>query len=116
MKEIWINLKLYFKRYDFYNFRDFFYIFPDFLIFIFYLKPFLKKIKNVLVCARDPLGCDVALRATWQRHADPRSAYVARLIYIYIILFIVTINRFSAFPIWEGSCPYKPSGIINPTV
>ena len=24
MKEIWINLELYFKRYDFYNFRDFF--------------------------------------------------------------------------------------------
>ena len=74
--------------------------FRIFLIFIFYLKPFLKKIKkNVLVCARDPRGCDVALRATWQRHADPRSAYVARLIYIYIILFIVNINRFSAFPI-----------------
>ena len=31
MKEIWINLELYFKRYDFYNFRDFsgfFLIFP----------------------------------------------------------------------------------------
>ena len=29
MKEIWINLELYFKRYDFYNFRDFFWIFFD---------------------------------------------------------------------------------------
>ena len=33
-----------------------------------------------------------------------------------VLFFIVNINRFSAFPIWEGSCPYKPSGIINPTV
>ena len=40
MKEIWINLELYFKRYDFYNFRDFFWIFPDFYDFIFYLKTF----------------------------------------------------------------------------
>ena len=29
MKEIWINLELSFKRYDFYNFRDFLWIFSD---------------------------------------------------------------------------------------
>ena len=29
MKEIWINLELYFKRYDFYNFRDFSDFFSD---------------------------------------------------------------------------------------
>ena len=28
MKEIWINLELYFESYEFYNFRDFFRIFP----------------------------------------------------------------------------------------
>ena len=28
MKEIWINLELYFKRYDFYNFKGFFLNFP----------------------------------------------------------------------------------------
>ena len=34
---------------------------------------------------RGPRGCDVARRATWQRHAGPRSAHVAReyIIYIY---------------------------------
>ena len=38
MKEIWINLELYFKRYDFYNFRDFFWIFPYFSDLNFYLN------------------------------------------------------------------------------
>ena len=32
MKEIWINLELYFESYEFSNFRDFF---PDFSEFIF---------------------------------------------------------------------------------
>ena len=35
MKEIWINLELYFKRYDFYNFLG---IFPDFHYFNFDLN------------------------------------------------------------------------------
>ena len=43
MKEIWINLELYFKRYDFYNFRDFFCIFPDFSDLYFLLKTVFKK-------------------------------------------------------------------------
>ena len=34
MKEIWINLELYFKRYDFYNFRDFSKFFLIFMILI----------------------------------------------------------------------------------
>ena len=38
MIEIWINLELYFKRYDFYNFRDFSGFFWIFYDFIFYLK------------------------------------------------------------------------------
>ena len=42
MKEIWINLELYFESYGFYNFRDFFRIFSD---FIFDLKR-LKEIKK----------------------------------------------------------------------
>ena len=48
MKEIWINLELYIKRYDFYNFRDFFWIFPDFYDLNFYLKTLKnnKKIKK----------------------------------------------------------------------
>ena len=32
MKEIWINLELYFKRYDFYKFRDFFLDFSDLIL------------------------------------------------------------------------------------
>ena len=34
--------------------------------------------------ARGPRGCDVARRATWQRHAGQRSAHVAREYTIYI--------------------------------
>ena len=40
--------------------------------------------KKRVQSARDPRGCDVARKATWQRHADPRSAYVARYTYIYL--------------------------------
>ena len=52
MKEIWINLELYFKRYDFYNFRDFFCIFPDFSDFYFLFKTVLKKNKKMFWFAR----------------------------------------------------------------
>ena len=49
MKEIWINLELYFKRYDFYNFRDFFWIFSN-LIFDLKLFKMIKKIgKNLFI-------------------------------------------------------------------
>ena len=82
MKEIWINLELYFKRYDFYNFRDFFLIFLIFLI-----KNDKKILKIIKKGSRGPRGCDVARKATWQRHADPRSALTWRDIY-YIISYI----------------------------
>ena len=59
MKEIWINLELYIKRYDFYNFRDFSWIFPDFSDLNFYLKTIkiLKIIKKV--------GHGARVDATW---------------------------------------------------
>ena len=38
----------------------------------------------------DPRGCDVALRATWQRHAGPRGAYMA-IGRIFIFTYIVDI-------------------------
>ena len=63
------------------DFSEFFLIFND---FIFYLNRFKKiyiYIYIYIFCARDPRGCDVARKATWQRHADPRSAYVARIYY-----------------------------------
>ena len=34
-----------------------------------------------------PRGCDVALKATWQRHAGPGGAYVYVYIYILHILY-----------------------------
>ena len=51
-----------------------------------------------------PRGCDVALRATWQRHAGPRSGYA---VYIYIyVLHILYIGRVFK--------PLNPLGVINP--
>ena len=92
MKEIWINLELYIKRYDFYNFRDFFWISPDFFLFKFLFKNIKKIIKK---WARDPRGCDVARKATWQRHADSRSAYVAHIYYYIIIIIYIVKGVFS---------------------
>ena len=44
-----------------------------------------KKEEKGGIFARDPRGYDVALRATWQRHAGPRGAYAARCdVHIYI--------------------------------
>ena len=67
------------------NFRDFS---GFFLILFSILKPFLnkQKIKIGLILSRAPRGCDVARKATWQRHADPRSAYVACFISIVFLL------------------------------
>ena len=95
MKEIWINLELYFKRYDFYNFMGFFWIFSLFFLFNFYLKTLKINIKKLKKGARDPRGCDVARKATWQRHADPRSAYVARIYYIILLLLYIIKGFFS---------------------
>ena len=57
---------------NFLIFRDFL----DFSEFIFEFTSF-KTIKNIikrrLFFARDPRGCDVARKATWQSHADPRE-------------------------------------------
>ena len=83
MKEIWINLELYFKRYDFYNFRDFFWIFFWFNFDLNKIKMNKKGAKSVRV----PRGCDVAPKATWQSHADPHSAYVAQYTY-YILIYL----------------------------
>ena len=74
MKEIWINLELYIKSYEFYIFRDFFWIFLiNFTILN--IKNNLNKSKKGDTPAWDPRGCDVARKATWQRHAGPRGAY-----------------------------------------
>ena len=63
-----------------------FLIFRDFLNFSKLILRFLmiKKIKRKekmgFIFARDSRGCDVARKATWQRHAGPRGAYAARCV------------------------------------
>ena len=79
MKEIWINLELYFKRYDFYNFRDFFCIFPDFSDFYFLFKTVFKKNKKMFWFARG-----TCVDATW--HSGPRGSA----------------TRTRAVPTWRG--------------
>ena len=44
-----------------------------------------------------PRGCDVARKATWQRHADPRSAPTWRVDLLYIFLYFIIYKR--------GFCP-----------
>ena len=59
MKEIWINLELYFESYEFYNFQGFF---PDFSDFIFDFKSLLNKLKKWVYSSRG---------ATWMRRGNP---------------------------------------------
>ena len=77
------------KRYDFYNFRDFLWIFPDFSNLNFYIKTLKINIKKRVKRVRGPRGCDVARKATWQSHADPRSAPTWRDIYPIFIYYIL---------------------------
>ena len=37
------------------------------------IKTIIKKAKTSFVFARDPRGCDVAHKATWQSHTGPRE-------------------------------------------
>ena len=68
--------------------------------------------KMFLFFARVPRGCDVALKATWQRHAGPRGAYATLCIYL-----IHTIYKwvFSLAYMGRGIRPFNLSGLINPT-
>ena len=59
-------------------FSDFFY---EFIFYYKLIKMNLKRQKVVYIRA-GPRGCDVALRAMWQRHAGPRGVYT----FIIIIL------------------------------
>ena len=72
-----------------------------------------KIIKKCLNFARAPRGCDVARKATWQRHADPRSAYMAHD--IYFIYIIVNVKGLQPFVYGKGYYPYELSGLINLT-
>ena len=63
---------------------------------IFNVKNNYKKRKKGGIFARDPHGCDVARKATWQHHAGPRGAYAARcdvyIIYTLLLRVIVHIS------------------------
>ena len=61
--------------------------------FFWLILPFLndkKMIQNTTkkggIFARVPRGCEVARKATWQRHTGPRGAYAVmwHIIYIYL--------------------------------
>ena len=67
-------------------------IFRDFSDFIFDLKRLKinKKWQKVVYFRAGPRGCDVALRATWQRHAGPRGIYV----FLSISLFTIYIKGY----------------------
>ena len=70
MKEIWINLELYFESYDFYNFLCISGL-SEFNFNLNLLKIIQKIDKKGLIFARDPRGCNMACKATWQSHTGP---------------------------------------------
>ena len=67
------------------------YVFSEF-ISIFNNKNELKNGKKRINSTRVPRGCDVALKATWQRHAGPRSAYAAYTYSYYLYIYIMGIQ------------------------
>ena len=66
---------------NFLIFRDFSELILRFLM----IKTIKIKAKKGFIFARDPRGCNVARKATWQRHAGPHGAYAAQCdVHIYI--------------------------------
>ena len=67
---------------------------------------------------RGPRGCDVARKATWQRHADPAQR-LRGAIYTYIFIYLLSINKFFVLPYMgrvislETVGSYKPDGFQN---
>ena len=86
MKEIWINLELNFKSYEFSIFLDFFGFFWIILRFFLMLKYELKNAKRVYF----------SRGATWMRHGNPGHVAAPRgptrrlrgVIYIYYCYYI----------------------------
>ena len=70
------------------------------VISIFNNKNELKNSKKQVNSARVPRGWDVALRATWQRHAG--HAAPTWLLRIFIIYLHSTYNGYATFRISEG--------------
>ena len=111
MKEIWINLELYFKRYDFYNFLGFLWIF-------YYLKMLQINIKK----CKKRAGATRVRRGTQGQVAEPHGpaqrAYVVHL-YILFIYYLYSIKVFFVLPYIGRVIPletvgsYKPDGFLN---
>ena len=86
-KQIRINLELYLKVMIFRIYRNFSIIFLILFMFIIDFSSFkyLNKWQEGGNIRASPRGCDVALRATWQHHADSRvCACVARTSHLHI--------------------------------
>ena len=68
---------------------------------------------------RDPRGCDVARKATWQSHKDPRErlrgADVTR-VHIYILYIIHRVIVHISIPYSELANPLFSSHLINPSL
>ena len=111
MKEIWINLELYIKSYEFSIFRDFSRIFKT--VFLFYFRFLIIKKKIKKRGARGPRGCDVARKATWQRHVDPRSAPTWREYILYYII-LIYIKGVFVLPYMGRVIPLETVGLFKP--
>ena len=87
MKKIWINLELYFKRYDFYNFWDF----SGFFSLFFWLNFYLTTLKIDIKKCKKHAGPARVRRGTQGHVAEPHGpaqrAYVARYIYYIYLLY-----------------------------
>ena len=94
-------------------FRDFF---LDFLkqFFLFYFRFLVIKLnKNIKKGARGPRGCDVARKATWQRHVDPRSAPTWREYILYYII-LIYIKGVFVLPYMGRAIPLETVGLFKP--
>ena len=78
MKEIWINLELYFKSYEFSNFQGFFWIFSELNLIFKWLKWFNKKQKGIDFFRGSHVD------ATW--HSGPRGSATRAHTYTYIYI------------------------------
>ena len=58
---------------------------------------------------RDSLGCDVARKATWQRHAGPRGAYAARCDMCNIDIY----RKYMVYSTYKPSDYRKYANLIN---
>ena len=71
---------------NFLIFRDFFPNFSKLILRFLMIKTITIKAKMGFIFARDPRGCDVARKATWQRHAGPGGAYATQCDVTYLYL------------------------------